>query len=499
MKTTMLINAVEPEEFRIAFLKDGTLDAFQIETSTAEQKVGNVYKGTVERIEPKLQACFVNFGTDRNGFLGMTDIHPEYYHIDLSTWRDQNYPPIEKALKKGQELLVQVIKEMPGHKGDQLTTYISLAGRYIVLTPGRTINGVSRKIENEEERGRLKDFMVQLKLPEDLGYIVRTVAAGQSKRELSKDVSRLVRMWKTMREKVPEAPSLSLIHKEQDLCFRTLRDSYNSEITEIIVDDRETYGKIQEYMKIVSPRDQDKVKLYEDTRPLFDQHEIEQQIESIYGNRVYLKHGGSIVLSPTEALISIDVNSGRGKTGSDTETMIFNTNVEAAKEIARQLRLRDLGGLIVIDFIDMRESKHVREVEKVLRDELKKDRAKVDTSHISKFGLMELSRQRLRPSIESKSYQTCRVCDGRGIVMSVESAAVSTLRRIQMGVSKGNVAKVEGTLSADVAGYLQNRKRKELADIERRYGVTVLLHADPFMPPGGGKLEFAPTQTESAA
>ena len=499
MKTKMLINAVDPEEYRIAFLKDGRLDAFQIETSTAEQKVGNIYKGAVERIEPKLQSCFVDFGSDRNGFLGMTDIHPEYYQMDLTSWKDQNPPPIEKALKKGQELLVQVTKEMPGHKGDQLTTYISLAGRYVVLTPGRTINGVSRKIENEEERDRLKSVMTQLKLPEDLGYIVRTVAAGQSKRELSKDLNRLVRMWKTLRDKVPGAPAHSLIHKEQDLCFRTLRDSYNSDIDEILVDDRETYEKIQEYMKIISPRDQERVKLYEESRPLFDQYEIEQQIESIYGNKVYLKHGGSIVLSPTEALIAIDVNSGRGKGGSDTETMIFNTNLEAAREIARQLRLRDLGGLIVIDFIDMRESKHIREVEKVLREELKKDRAKVDTAHISKFGLMEISRQRLRPSIESKSYQTCRMCDGRGIVISVESAAVSTLRRIQMGVSKGNVSRVEGTLHAEVAGYLQNRKRKELADIEKRYGVTILLHADPFTPPGGGKLDFVPSQAESAA
>jgi len=499
MKTKMLINAVDPEEYRIAFLKDGRLEAFQIETSTAEQKVGNIYKGVVERIEPKLQSCFVDFGSDRNGFLGMTDIHPEYYQMDLSSWKDQNHPPIEKALKKGQELLVQVTKEMPGHKGDQLTTYISLAGRYVVLTPGRTINGVSRKIEDEEERDRLKSIMTQLKLPEDLGYIVRTVAAGQSKRELSKDLNRLVRMWKTLREKVQAAPARSLLHKEQDLCFRTLRDSYTSDIDEILVDDRETYEKIQEYMKIISPREQDRVKLYEESRPLFDQYEIEQQIESIYGNKVYLKHGGSIVLSPTEALIAIDVNSGRGKGGSDTETMIFNTNLEAAREIARQLRLRDLGGLIVIDFIDMRESKHIREVEKVLREELKKDRAKVDTSHISKFGLMEISRQRLRPSIESKSYQTCRMCDGRGIVISVESAAVSTLRRIQMGVSKGNVSRVEGTLNAEVAGYLQNRKRKELADIEKRYGVTILLHADPFMPTGGGKLEFAPSQADSAA
>jgi ribonuclease E len=489
MKTKMLINALDPEEFRVAFIKDGMLDGFQIETSTVEQKAGNVYKASVERIEPRLQACFINYGGEKNGFLAAGDIHPEYFHVPISS-RDQTAPPIERVIKKGQEILVQVIREMPGHKGPQLTTYVSFAGRYLVLTPGRLTNGVSRKIESDQERHRLKEIMQQLKLPEEVGYIVRTVAAGQTKRELSKDLNRLLRMWKTIRSKVAESPPLSLIHKEQDICFRTLRDYYNSDISEILVDDKETFLKIQEYMKIVSPRDTSVVTLYKDRRPIFDQYNVEEQIESIYSNKVSLKSGGSIVINPTEALISIDVNSGRGTTGSDAESMVFNTNLEAAKEIARQLRLRDLGGLIVIDFIDMRERKHIRGVEKVMREELKKDRAKIDTAAISKFGLMELSRQRIRPPIESKSYQMCAYCSGKGTVMSVESRAVSYLRRIWMSVTKGNVTRVNGTLAMDVAAYLLNKKRKELADVENRYGVSIILEGDPSIPPGGGKLDF---------
>jgi len=487
MKTKMLINALDPEEFRVAFVKDGMMEGFQIETSTVEQKVGNVYKALVERIEPRLQACFVNYGGEKNGFLAAGDIHPEYFQIPVSA-QDQAFPPIEKVIRKNQELLVQITREMPGHKGPQLTTYVSFAGRYLVVTPGRLINGVSRKIESEQERQRLKEIMGQLKLPEEVGYIVRTVAAGQTKRELSKDLSRLLRMWKTIRGKVAESPPLTLIHKEQDICFRTLRDYYTSDMSEILVDDKETYLKIKEYMKIVAPKGV--VKLHKDRRPIFDLYNVEEQIENIYGNKVPLKSGGSIVINPTEALISIDVNSGRGTTGSDAESMIFNTNIEAAREIARQLRLRDLGGLIVVDFIDMRERKHIREVEKAFREELKNDRAKIDTAHISKFGLMELSRQRVRPSIEAKSYQICQVCNGKGMVMSVESRAVSLLRRIRLSVSKGDVVRVNGVLPMDVAAYLLNKKRKELIDLESRYGVSVILQGDPSIPPGGGKLDF---------
>ncbi len=490
MTTKMLINATEPEEYRVAFIKDGKLDGFHIETSTAEQKKGNVYKGVVQRVDKRLQACFVNYGSEKDGFLPGDEIHPEYYQTEGLRPGEKKSPSLEKVIKKGQELLVQVSREMPGRKGAHLTTYLSFAGRYLVLTPGRTINGVSRKIEDEEERERLKTVMGRLKLPEGIGYIVRTVAVGQNKKELSRDLNRLVRMWGDIKRRVKKAPPFSLLHKEQDICLRTLRDYYNSDVSEVVVDDQETFTKTKEYMKIISPRHQRRVKRYEKKGPIFDHYNIEKEIESIYRNQVYLKSGGSIVLDATEALISIDVNSGRGKIGKNIETMAYETNLEAAKEIARQLRLRDLGGLVVIDFIDMRDQRHNRAVEKVFREELKKDRAKTDTSHISKFGLLELSRERLSPSIESRSYQTCHYCQGRGTVMSVESAAVSYIRQIWMGLWKGGVTRVNGTLSMDVATYLQNRKRRELTDLENRYDVDIVIQGDSSMPPGEGKLDF---------
>jgi len=489
-KQIMLINAVESEELRIAFIAGRTLVGFHIDISSTEHKEGNIYKGVVERIEPSLQACFVNFGADRNGFLPMDSIHPEYYTIEENSHKDHALPHIEKVIKKGQEILVEVLKEMPGRKGAHLTTYLSLAGRYIVLTPGKTLNGVSKKIESEEERQRLKSIVGRVKMPEGIGYIIRTVAEGQNKNELTKDLNRQLRLWNNIRKRVGKADPFTLIHKEQDLILRTLRDYYTSDVSEIIVDDKETYNKIKEYIKIISPRDQSKVKLYKEKIPIFDHYGIEKQIESIYVNRVHLKSGGSIIFDTTEALIAIDVNSGRSKSSKDNESMIFKTNCDAALEIARQLRLRDLGGLIVIDFIDMRDKKHIREVEKILREELKKDRAKTDVSTISKFGLLEVSRQRLRPSIESKSYQICDHCQGRGTVISAGASAVSYMRRIWMGLSKGDVARVNLTLPGEVATYIQNRKRSELVDLEKRYDVSIIINSDQSLPPGGGRLDF---------
>ena len=489
MTTKMLINGIDEEEYRVAMIKDGLLDGFYIETTTAEQKIGNIYKGIVQQIEPSLQACFVNFGSDKNGFLQASEIHPEYYQTDSSSTKEQTSVPIEKVLKKGQELLVQVRKEMPGRKGAQLTTYLSFASRYLVLMPGGT-GGISKKIEDEKDRKRLKSIMGKFNVPEEVGYIVRTAAEKTSKKDLSRDLNRLLRMWKSIKQNVKKAAPLTLIHKEQDVCLRTLRDYFTSEITEVLVDDKETFTKVKDYMKIISPRHQRRVKLYKGERPLFAHYAIEKQIEAIYSSKVPLKSGGSVVIDPTEAMISIDVNSGRGRSGKDVETTAFNTNLEAAEEIARQLRLRDMGGLVVIDFIDMREKKHNREIEKLLREETKKDRAKIDMAHISKFGLLELSRQRLRPSIESRSYETCDYCQGRGTVLAVGPASVSLFRQISTGVSRKGVVEVKGILPVSVATYLQNRKRQELAILESRYGVQISIQGDPSLPPGGGKLEF---------
>ena len=499
MAKKMLINAVEAEEYRVAIIKDGLLDGFYIETTTSEQRVRNIYKGVVERIEPGLQACFVNFGGDRNGFMQVSEVHPEYYLDTYEVSEEQTLPPVEKVMKERQELLVQVTKEMPGRKGAQLTTYLSLAGRYLVLTPGKTTGGISKQIEDEKERLRLRSIMNQLRLPEGIGYIVRTAALKQNKRVLSGDLGRLLRMWKDIREKVKKAPSPSLVHKEQDVCLQTLRDYFTSEITEVLVDDMETFSKVKDYMKVISPRHQRRVRLYKKKRPIFAHYEIEKQIETIYSNDVSLKSGGYIVIDPTEALISIDVNSGRGRAEKDVESTAFKTNLEAAAEIARQLRLRDIGGLVVIDFIDMRDKRHIREVERLLREKTKEDRAKIDTSHISKFGLLELSRQRLRPSIESRSYQTCNYCQGRGLVISVESAAVSFLRQIWMGMSREEIAEVQGVLPLEVSSYLQNKKRKELAELESRYGVNIVLRGDPSLPPGGGKLKFVKESDDIAS
>ncbi len=489
MVTKMLINAIDTEEYRVAIVKDGVLEGFYIETTTSEDKSGNIYKGILQHIEPSLQACFVDYGIGRDGFLQASEIHPEYYINPNIKTKDHHTPPIDQITKKGQELLIQVNKEMPGKKGAQLTTYLSLAGRYLVLLPGGT-GGISKKIEDEKERKRLKDIMANINIPEGIGYIVRTASEKTSKKDLQKDFNHMLRMWNNIKKNVKKIPALSLIHKEQDLCLRTLRDYFTGEISEVLVDDKETFQKVKDYMKIISPRNQRRVRLYKGKQPLFAHYEIENQIETIYSNKVHLKSGGSIVIEPTEALISIDVNSGRGRSAKDVETTAFNTNQEAAVEIARQLRLRDMGGLIVIDFIDMRSKAHNKEIEKVLREETKKDRAKTDMSHISKYGLMELSRQRLRPSIESRSYEICRHCQGRGLVPSVERDAVSFFRQINMGISKKNISQIKGVLSVEVATYLQNKKRKELAMLESKYGVTISLEGDPSVPPGKGELQF---------
>ena len=489
MAIKMLINAIEKEEYRVALVNGDVLEGFYIETAAKEEKVGNVYKAVVERIEPSLQACFVNFGSDKNGFLPINEIHPEYYRDGYDKKDGTALPPIEKILKKGQELLVQVTKEMPGRKGAQLTTYLSFASRYLVLVPGGT-GGVSKKIEDEEERERLKSLINHLKLPEGVSVIVRTAAYKKSKKELSKDLNRLVRMWKKIKKEVKEAPVPSLIHKEQDICLRALRDHFSSEVTEVLVDNREIYTKVKDYMKIVSPRHQRRVKLYKGEEPIFAHFSLEKQIDAIYANKVSLKSGGSIIIEPTEALVSIDVNSGRGRSEKNIENTAYKTNMEAAAEIARQLRLRDMGGLIVIDFIDMKDKNHIREIEKIFRESTKPDRAKISIAHISKFGLLELSRQRLHPSIESRSYERCQYCQGRGLVLSVESAAVSFLRQIWVGASQKNKHCIKGVLPLAVANYLQNNKRKELYDLETKYGVAINIEGDVTLPPGGGKLEF---------
>lgn len=493
----MLINASDQEEYRIAIVEDGRLEEYYTDSSMKEQTRGNIYKGVVVNIESGLQAAFVDYGAKRHGFIQINEIHPEYFHEDPP---QRGWPDIRKALVKGQELLVQVTKEETGNKGAALTTYISFAGRNVVLSPGRETIGVSRQIEDEKERQRLKSIIKdQPDLEEGVGFILRTVSQDRTKAEIIRDLNHLRRLWTDIRRQIPTLPSPSLVHKEHDLAIRTIRDYFTPQIKEILVDDPDVYKKAREYFKIVSPRYQKMVKQYKEKGPIFSKYQVEEQIQTIFSHQVGLKSGGSIVINPTEALVSIDVNSGRATKETSLEKTAFKINKEAAEEVARQLRLRDLGGLIVVDFIDMRETAHNREVEKVFKAELKKDKAKTDTGRLSKFGLMELSRQRLRPPIEAATYVICEICGGRGVVRSSEATALAVIRSITQRISKGQIEEVQGILHESVANYLLNRKRNELSSLEERFNVHIHLEGRSGIPPDQIELEFIKRKPEAEA
>ncbi|MDP3028206.1 MAG: Rne/Rng family ribonuclease [Deltaproteobacteria bacterium] len=490
----LIINAEASEECRIALVEDGKLEAFHIETIGHEVTRGNIYKSKVVSIEPSLQAAFIDYGGEKNGFLSLSEIHPEYYGVETAAEKGERLR-IQDLIEKGQELLVQVVKEAAGQKGAALTTYLSLPGRYLVLLPGSSSAGVSRKIEDEEQRKKLKEIMKDFELPEGIGFIVRTASLETTKRELSKDLQYLLRLWKDIKDKGQTLPAPALIYKEEYLIIRSLRDYFSSDTCEILVDDKESFDRIRDFMRIISPRHYPLVKLYKDPGPIFSRYNLEAQIEKIYESRVNLPSGGSIVINPTEALVAIDVNSSRAVREKEPEETAFKTNMEAAEEIARQLRLRDLAGLIVIDFIDMRQAAHQRAVEKRLRDSLKKDKAKIEIGKISKFGLLELTRQKLRSPISMGSYKTCSHCQGRGIVRSVEAQAIAVLRRIQAGLSRGDVSGVQVRIPVDVATYLLNRKRGELFHLETRRGLGIHIDGQTDLLPGEAHIEFSKTPT----
>jgi ribonuclease E len=485
----MLINAAEREEFRVALVENGNLEEFYVETAAKPQLKGNIYKGVVANVEKSLGAAFINYGGDRNGFLQIDDIHPEYYKQYFPGQEEGRHPPINQALSRHQELLVQVVKESSGRKGVALTTYVSLAGRYLVLMPGSDTKGISRKIESEEERGRLKEVMGEPEIPEQVGYIVRTAAEGAKKTDLKADLKYLLRLWEDIRKRASEAPSPSLIYRERDFALRCVRDYFTPDVKEIVVDDKDTYKEVKDFLRIISAKHTSLVKLHKEKKPLFGL-ELEEQVETIYGERVPLKSGGSIVINITEALTSIDVNSGRSTQERHIEETASRTNLEAAAEAARQLRLRDLGGLIVIDFIDMRERKHMQGVEKAFKAAIKGDRARIDTSKISKFGLMEISRQRLRPAVQFAAYELCSSCQGKGMVKSCEAQAIYILRRLRQELAKDDVGRVEALLPLHVAGWLLNRKREELVKLESRYGSTIVIEGRPDMLPAEAELSF---------
>ncbi|MCK4390556.1 MAG: Rne/Rng family ribonuclease [Desulfobacterales bacterium] len=487
-KQKILINAVDPEECRIALVKGSRLENFHIETTAGEITRGNIYKGMVTRVEPSLQAAFFDYGTERNGFLQQDEIHSDYYSIEKPAAGKRGTLAIRDLIKPGQELLVQVTKEPILNKGAMLTTFISLPGRYVVLMPGAKSSGVSRKIEDENERGRLKDIIESLKVPEGFGTIVRTAAQNQKKQEISKDVRYLLRLWKNIKKRGLSTAAPCLLYRERHVAIRAIRDHFTFDVNEILIDNKNIFQDVKDFIRIISPRHTKIVKVYKDPEPIFTKYKIEDQIGSIFASRIPLKSGGHIVINPTEALVAIDVNSGKATRKGSMEETAYATNTEAAAEIARQLRLRDLGGLIVIDFIDMREHKHNLAVEKTIKEHTKLDKARINLGKISKFGLMELTRQRIAPSIEYGSFIPCSHCQGKGLVPSAERLALEFLRRLRSETLRDNITQVKGIVPSNVAHYLLNKKRRELLDVEMRRNLTITLEGDPAMQPGDSRI-----------
>ncbi len=469
----MLINATQPEEVRVAIVDGQQLFNLDIESPGREQKKANIYKGKITRVEPSLEAAFVDYGAERHGFLPLKEIARGYFEPESA--KPGVRINIKEAIKDGREVVVQIDKEERGNKGAALTTFVSLAGRYLVLMPNNPrAGGVSRRIEGED-RTELRLTMSQLRIPEDMGLIVRTAGVGKNVEELQWDLDYLLQLWQAIESSAAERPAPFLIYQESDVIIRSIRDYLRADIGEIVIDDRRMYEKAEQFMRQVMPGNLRKLRLYEDEVPLFTRYQIESQIESAFQRAVQLPSGGSIVIDHTEALTSIDINSSRATKGADIEETAFNTNLEAADEIARQLRLRDLGGLFVIDFIDMTPAKHQREVENRLREALKQDRARVQVARISRFGLLEMSRQRLRPSLGESSQLACPRCRGQGTIRSVESLSLSILRLIEEEAMKDSTQRIVARLPIDVATFLLNEKRRSILDIEQRQEVEVIL------------------------
>lgn len=470
----MLINATQREELRVAIVDGQNLYDLDIEIPSREQKKSNIYKGRITRVEASLEACFVEYGAERHGFLPVKEISREYFTPGL----DPHKSNIRELLKEGQEVVVQVEKEERGNKGAALTTFISLAGRYMVLMPNNPkAGGVSRRIEGED-RQALKEALDHVTVPDDVGLIVRTAGLGRDAEELQWDLDYLLQLWKSISEAASKQKAPFLIYQESKLFIRALRDYLRSDIGEILIDDEPLYNDAREFMQQVMPNALRKLKLYRDDTPLFTRYQIETQIESAFDRQVRLPSGGSIVIDQTEALTAIDVNSSKATKGSDIEETAFNTNCEAAVEIARQARIRDAGGLLVIDFIDMDSPKHQREVEDRLKDALKLDRARVQIGRISRFGLLEMSRQRLRPSLGEATQITCPRCEGHGHIRGVESLSLSTLRLIEEHAMKDNTGQVLVQAPSSVVNFLLNEKRASVVEIELRHKVHVMIVAD---------------------
>lgn len=528
VKQEMLINVAQPEECRIAIMEDDILEELYVERSSQDNYVGNIYKGKIVNLEPSIQAAFVDFGVGRNGFLHISDVEPQYFRqggydpdmpiqSDGSQQTDQRAaankptdndvedeadkdvdesgprrqprggkrrpgvrprikPPIQEIFQRGDEVVVQVIKEGIGTKGPTLSTYISIPGRYVVLMPALGRIGVSRKIESEEDRRRLRDILRELNPPKGLGFIVRTAGTDRTKKEISRDLAYLLRLWKTIVRRIKSAEAPTDIYEESDMIIRTIRDIFTADVDAIQIDEPSAYERAKEFLQIVMPRYVDRLQLYQGREPLFHRYKIDDEIAQINHRKVPLKGGGSLVIDQTEALVAIDVNSGSFRTDGSADESAFQLNKIAAKEIARQLRLRDLGGVVVNDFIDMRKDRHRRVIERTLRDAVRRDRARTKILRISPFGLIEMTRQRIRPSLKRSVFKECPGCAGAGLVKSAESMAIEAVRKLMMASQGDRVKRVTVSVEEEVAAYLNNRKRRELARLEDENDLEVVVN-----------------------
>ena len=497
MKKEMLINVLQPEESRIAIVEDGVLEELYVERTSLEGYVGNIYKGRVVNLEPSIQAAFVDFGVGRNGFLHVSDVEYQYYKHLVADESDgngdgrsrrgrsrkfnersvRNKPPIQEIFQRGSEVLVQVIKEGIGTKGPTLSTYISIPGRYLVLMPGLQRVGVSRKIVDDDARRSLRAIMHELQPPRGLGFIVRTAGIDRSRIDIRRDLEYLLRLWRTIVRRIKRLPGPVDIYEESDMMIRTIRDIFNGEIDAVWIDQDEAFERARDFMKIVMPPYANLIKRYKGIEPLFHRYNIEDEIARIQDRHVPLKGGGSLVIDQTEALVAIDVNSGSFRADDNAEETAFQVNLRAAEEISRQIRLRDLGGVIVNDFIDMREERHRRSVERSLREAVRRDRARTKVLRISPFGLIEMTRQRIRPSLRRSVYEDCPCCNGVGQVKTAESLSIEVMRLVMTAASNDDVARIVIEVPERVANNLNNRKRRDITRIEESRNVIVTIDA----------------------
>jgi ribonuclease E len=482
----MIINSTAGAECRIAILHDGRLEEIYIERQSAASHVGNIYKGKITNVESSIQAAFVDFGLAKNGFLHISDVLPKYFPNKADATEDvgkkvprRDRPPIQKCFRRGDEVIVQVAKEGVGTKGPTLTTYLSIPGRFVVMMPGMSKLGVSRRIEDDADRKAMRDLLSQLSMPDGMGFILRTAGLNRNKRELQSDLNYLNRLWKTVEKRIKSQATPCELYQESDLVIRTIRDVYSSDFKRIVVDDLSVAVKAKDFLRIAMPRTQGAVVAYQKHEPIFHHYGIEQEIQRIYSRHVPLPSGGSIVIDSTEAMVAIDVNSGKYRDQNDAEETAYRINIEAAEEIARQLRLRDLGGLVVCDFIDMRQDRHKRAVEKALRDALKLHKERARILRMSKFGLIEMTRQRQGPSIKRSVFVDCRHCSGSGLVKTAESMSLEVLRVLQLLTHRGDVAQVAVSVAPDVCALVLNQQRAFLHYLESKTHKSISILPDP--------------------